>query len=344
MLDDRNVLMRKDSKGILGAVASQYEQATLAVEVAAASHDARQLKHVVVIGLEASLFAKVWLDDRLAIPFEVVKNHRLPRYIGESSLVIVGSLSEGDKEALAILDEVRVCGAQVAVVAGNGALVDRAREFHVAHVVLPDDVQTQSSISTIAQLRALVALLNNFDIVGVDALDEIAAAALWLRDESMVWAADVPTDKNYAKQLALHAVGKVAVFYGGELTGPVAYQWKTSWNEIAKNIAFWNEYPACGYDEFVGWTGHPVEKPFAVFDFVSHFENEQVLKMFAVSDRLLSGRRPKAVRIDLRGDTLLRQLLWATILANFVSFYVAMMNNADPGPSSLAVRLKQELA
>ena len=93
----------------------------------------------------------------------------------------------------------------------------------------------------------------------------------------------------------------------------------------------------------MGWTSHPVEKPFAIFDLISSFEHPQVIKRFKVSDKLLSGRRPKAKVIELQGDTVLKQLLWAAILADFTSIYLAILNNVDPTPVKLIEKLKQEL-
>jgi glucose/mannose-6-phosphate isomerase len=128
------------------------------------------------------------------------------------------------------------------------------------------------------------------------------------------------------------------------LTGPAAYKWKISWNENAKNVAFCGVYPEVNHNEFIGWASHPVEKPFAVFDLVSSFEHPRILKRFEISDRLLSGRRPKATPIQLAGDTPLRQLLWACIFADFASIYVAVLNNVDPTPVDLVEKLKKELA
>jgi glucose/mannose-6-phosphate isomerase len=176
------------------------------------------------------------------------------------------------------------------------------------------------------------------------AFDEIAATADWLASETAKWTSDVSTDKNYAKQLALTAVGKTPVFYAGSLMSPVAYKWKISWNENAKNVAFWNELPEFNHNEFMGWTSHPIEKPFAVFDLVSELEHTQILKRFEVSDRLLSGRRPKSTVVSLEGDSEIAQMLWGSILADFVSIYVAILNGVDPTPVPLIEKLKQELA
>ncbi|HUC96540.1 MAG TPA: SIS domain-containing protein, partial [Candidatus Saccharimonadales bacterium] len=221
-------------------------------------------------------------------------------------------------------------------------LVDHANRNQTTYALLPTGLQPRMAV--IYNMRALIAILTNFRIVSVDKLDEITEKSDWLKVESAKWASEVPTNENYAKQLALQAVGRTAVFYGGALTAPVAYKWKISFNENAKNVAFWNEFPEFNHNEFIGWTSHPVEKPFAVFDLISNFENPRILKRFEISDRLLSGLRPRSTVINLIGESVIAQLLWGCILADFVSIYVAILNNVNPTPVQLIEKLKQELA
>jgi glucose/mannose-6-phosphate isomerase len=232
-------------------------------------------------------------------------------------------------------------GAQLDIFAAGGKLIDTAGSDRIAHVQLPENLQPRMAV--IYNLRALVSLLVNFGIVDKTKFDEIRTTSEWLKGESTKWAGDIPTDDNYAKQLANLAVGKTPVFYGGTLTSPVAYKWKISWNENAKNVSFWNEYSEFNHNEFMGWTSHPVEKPFAIFDLISNLEHPQILKRFEISDRLLSGLRPKATVVNLAGTTAIQQLLWGSILADFVSIYVAILNNVDPTPVDLIEKLKKEL-
>ena len=77
---------------------------------------------------------------------------------------------------------------------------------------------------------------------------------------------------------------------------------------------------------------------------MSDLENPRILKRFELSDKLLSGMRPKANTIHLAGDTLMKQVLWGCILADFVSIYVAILNNVDPTQVDLIEKFKQKLA
>jgi glucose/mannose-6-phosphate isomerase len=343
-LDTLQIIQQKDPSGALDVAASQYRQATYEAGVDNPLHDGRTLTNIVVTGMGgsalAALLAKVWLRNDFSIPFEVVRGYDLPSSVGKNTLVIASSYSGNTEETLSALHQARERGAQIGIIASGGQLLETALEADIAHVALPSGLQPRMAV--IYNLRALTALLENFNVVE-NKLGEIAAAASWLGRETAAWNATVPLDDNYAKQLAEEAVGKTAVFYGGALTAPLAYKWKISWNENAKNVAFWNEYPEFNHNEFMGWASHPVEKPFAVFDVISNQEHSQILKRFEISDRLLSGRRPKAQTIELKGDTLLEQLLWGSILADYVSIYVAILNGVDPTPVALIEQLKKEL-
>jgi len=344
MLDDANVLKQCDPSGALAVASAQYEQASFKVDIRN-NGNYKPITNVVVAGMGgsalAALLVKSWLKSELAVPLEIVRTYDLPEYVNQNTLVIASSYSGNTEETLSCLEQAETNGAQIAIIASGGKLIEYANSNQTVYVQLPSNLQPRMAV--IYNLCALVALLANFNVTSGAKIDEIASKSEWLKGETSKWAGDVPTNQNYAKQLAMQAVGKTAVFYGGTLTAPVAYKWKISWNENAKNLAFCNELPEFSHNEFIGWTSHPVEKPFAVFDIVSNLEHPQILKRFEISDRLLSGQRPKSTVINLAGESVIEQLLWGSILADFVSIYVAVLNGVDPTPVNLIEKLKQEL-
>jgi len=321
ILDNINVLKQRDPEGALAIVASQYKQAAFDAEILNAEHDDREITTLVVTGMGgsalAALLVKVLYQAKLTIPLDIVRSYDLPGYVNKNTL-------------------------EIAIIASGGTLIDIANEEGIAHVCLPSGVQPRMAM--IYNLRALLCLLSAFGIIGKEEYDEVEKLSGWLEQESANWLPEVPTTENYAKQLAVEAVGKTPVFYGGAFTAPLAYKWKISWNETAKNVAFWNEYSEFNHNEFMGWASHPVEKPFVVFDILSSFERPRILQRFELTDKLLSGKRPAAKSIHLKGDTPLAQLLWGAILADFASTYTAVLNGVDPTPVVLIEKLKQELA
>lgn len=346
ILDNANVIDQRDPEGALKVIAAQYQQARYEAQVQHPEHDDRAISSVVVTGMGgsalAALIVKVLLQKELPIPFDIIRGYDLPGYVNRNTLVIASSYSGNTEETLSALEQAQKKEAQVAILASGGKLIDIASSSNIAHVALPSGAQPRMAM--IYNLKALFSLLVNFDVVSTTWLEQLDSLSGWLEQESSQWLPSVPTEQNYAKRLALNIIGKSPVFYGSPLTAPLAYKWKISWNETAKNIAFWNEFPEFNHNEFMGWVSHPVEKPFGVFDILSPLDTPRIRQRFELSDKLLSGKRPHAETLELKGDTLLAQLLWGAILADFSSAYGAILNQVDPTPVVLIEKLKKELA
>lgn len=346
MLDDRNVLKQRDPGGTLELIVNLYETLLWQPELQASEHDGRPIARVVVAGmggsaLAAELIRPIALRD-FAVPFEIFKGYELPQYTDASTLVFLVSHSGNTEETLECYQQARRRGAQLAVITAGGKVGELASTDNVVHALVPAGAQPRMSI--FYHLKAMLRLLEHFGIIDSRYAMQLEAASEWLRTESVRWHQDVPVQDNYAKQLALLAVGKTPVIYGGPLTAPFAYKWKISWNENAKNVAFCSQYPEFNHNEFIGWSSHPIEKPFVVFDLRSHLERPRIRERMELSDRLLSGMRPKAHVVDILGETYWQQAVWACTLADAASCYVAVLNGVNPAPVELVEKFKKELS
>lgn len=346
MLDDINLLSQRDPQNALEVAANEWRQVAEPAFVTGGEQNNANIQKIVIAGMGgsalAALLVKSWLQGKLSVPCEIIRDYDVPNYVDDSTLVIASSYSGNTEETIECFNKAHEKSAVLSVIAAGGQLVEVAEKLNAKRVVIPSGLQPRMAV--LSNLRALVALLEDFGIVEQGVVKEVEDSSNWLQAETSKWLPTVSTESNYAKQLALLAVGKTPVFYGGRLTGPVAYKWKISWNENAKNVAFWSVYPEANHNEFIGWTSHPIQKPFVIFDLKSSFEHPRILKRFDISDKLLSGRRPKATEVQLSGDTPLRQILWGSILADFVSIYVAILNGVNPTPVELIEKLKHELA
>lgn len=306
----------------------------------------RRPRSIVLAGMGGSALAadmvKVLLATQCEVPIEVVKGYTIPRFAGADTLVVAISHSGNTEETLSCYDQAKARGCMMAVMATGGQLLERAAQDGVVRTEVPSGAQPR--MSTVYHLRVLLKLLATYGVTDDTLFDEVGANAMWLGAWLNEWAVERPTEHNYAKQLAAQTVGKTPVFYGGPLTGPIAYKWKISWNETAKNVAFCNQYPEFNHNEFMGWTSHPVEKPYAVFDLRSSHEQPRIIERMELSDRMLSGMRPKAGVILLQGESRVQQFLWAMALADMTSIYGAILNNVDPTPVEMIEKFKQSLS
>lgn len=343
MLDDLKYIHERDAQDALGIAEKQWEQLGHEFELAVPGEP--QITNVVYAGMGGSSLAAVvsgsWPGYR--VPFEVCRQYNVPAYVDEKTLFIAASYSGNTEETLSGIEQAKAKGAQIVVIAGGGKLQEFANANSYPLLILPKAAQPRYAV--LFNLKALVVIMEKFGVANIhDAESMLQSAANFLKEAAAAWAPTVPAAENPAKQLAQELMGKSPVIYAGPLLFPAAYKWKISCNENAKNVAWCSEIPEFNHNEFIGWSSHPTDKPYAVVDLRSNLEHERVQKRFEVSERLLSGMRPRTHIVDIQGKSLLEQMLWAIAYGDFVTLYLALLNGVNPTPVDLVEKFKKELA
>lgn len=346
MLDDLKYIHDRDAQDALGIAEKQWQQYKYSFDFS--WQPPQPIYEVIVAGMGGSgLAAKAYqVAADLPIPFSVIQDYSLPKRAGKNTLLICSSYSGNTEEVLSVLDEAldedrSYPKPMIVVIASGGELLSRAKELNLPYLELPNGYQPRFTFGY--QYRALVELFAQTPLVDGETA-QLEEAADWLKDQMSDWTADIPTARNPAKQLAQELMGRSPVVYAGPMLAPAAYKWKISFNENAKNVAWYNILPEFNHNEFLGWTSHPVDKPYVVIDLRSELEHPRVQKRFEVTDRLLSGQRPAAHVVNALGNTLIQQLLWTIAYGDFVSLYLALLNGLNPSPVDLIEKLKGELA
>lgn len=344
MLDDLKFIHQRDSNDALGAVERQWQQLKHKFDFDAGKLKGVEFANVVHGGMGGSALAALVSQSwpGWPIPFEVVRQYHLPRYVNNKTLFIANSYSGNTEETLAALVEAEDREAHIVVIATGGKLAEIAKAKNYPLLEFPKVVEPR--YAQLYALRALATLMHALDLnCGNPCLEALDDVADWLKEAVKDWAPTVPTDKNPAKRLAHELAGKSVVVYAGPMLSPAAYKWKINCNENAKNVAWWNELPEFDHNELMGWTSHPTEKPYGIVELRSSLENPRVQKRFEVGEKLLSGRRPAPEVVEVQGETLLEQLIWSITYGDFVTIYLALLNNVNPGTSDVVEDFKKRL-
>ena len=344
MLDDLKYIHQRDGRDALGIAEKQWQQLEHRFEDTGDRLQVADIENVVYAGMGgsalAALIAKSW--PRCRVPFEIVRQYHIPDYVSDRTLFIASSYSGNTEETLSALSEAEGKGARIAVIASGGKLQELAAQKNYPFFLLPQAEQPRYAV--MANLRALVVILDAANLSSQSqASSELQKSAEFLKQAVAAWIPTVPTAQNPAKKLAQELAGKSPAIYAGPLLSPAAYKWKINFNENAKNVAWWNELPEFDHNELIGWSSHPVQKPYGIVELRSKLEHERVQKRFAVGERLLSGLRPAPNVVEVQGSTLLEQLLWAINFGDFVSIYLALLNKINPAPVDLVEKFKKSL-
>jgi glucose/mannose-6-phosphate isomerase len=340
MLDDRNVLAQRDPQDAIGIAMRQVEYFNKPFDAVFTPN--AEVTNIVWAGMGGSALPAVIVHSwpKVRVPFEIVRDYSIPPYVDNHTLFIASSYSGNTEETLSALAEAEQKGAQIAVIAAGGQLSVIAKEKGYPLFVIPAGIQPR--MATFYFVNAFCYIVQELNVTEAST-DELHRVGEWLNKYVQEWGADSPLEHNYAKQIATQLVGKTIIMYAGTRLFPAANKWKIGFNENSKNTAWVNYYPEFNHNEFIGWSSHPVEKPFAIVEIRSLLEHQRTQKRFEISERLLSGKRPAPLVITPQGETILQQLAWSFALGDFVSIYLGILNGVNPTPVELVEKLKQEL-
>jgi glucose/mannose-6-phosphate isomerase len=343
MLDDLKIIDSRDSADALGITRKQAEQYRYAFNFNWTP--ANTITNLVLAGMGGSGLAAKFLTTwpGVNVPVQVVQDYDLPAYVDEHTLLVVLSYSGNTEEMVNVLKNSINLPSKpmIIVICDGGELETLATDSNLPLIKLPVNYQPRMTFGY--QMRALAEVLEQAKL-STGLISQLEQASNNLEAILDDFIATKPTHSNTAKQIALELVGKSVVVYSSAKLFPVAYKWKISMNENAKNVSWANQFPEFNHNEFIGWTSHPIEKPYSIIEIRSNFDNPRITKRFDVTEQLLSGRKPAAEIVSLRGESLLDQLMYGVALGDFVSIYLAILNGIDPTPVEIIEKFKARLA
>jgi glucose/mannose-6-phosphate isomerase len=275
------------------------------------------------------------LGDRLSRPLVTVRGYGLPAWVGSDWAVLCSSYSGATEETLACFDAAGALGARRLVVSTGGPLVDGAREEGVPVVGLPGILQPRAAVAYMFVAAAEAAAMAG---AATRIAAEVEAAAGFLREQ----VADL---RQRAATIAARLEGALPVFYGAEMTAPVARRWKTQVNENAKLPAFFSELPEADHNEICGWGESPDgANPAVVLIEDPAASTPRIGLRFELTEKEIAASGTEVVRVQVEGDSPAARMLWAVMLGDLVSLELASARGVDPLAIETIDSLKSGLA
>ncbi|MGQ0549831.1 MAG: bifunctional phosphoglucose/phosphomannose isomerase [Armatimonadota bacterium] len=349
ILDDPREIARIDAGGMRDLVARFGRMTTEGWEAGAGvplppPGRAGGRTAVVVAGMGGSAIGgdllRSLLSPAAAVPVIVVRDDRLPAFVGTETLAFVCSYSGETEETLATYDAARAAGASIVAVTSGGTLADRARSDGCATVRVPAGLPPRAALPYL--FPSMLRVVARMGIARVDEAD-VHETATVLSNLAGRWGAAIATADNPSKQLAVRLVGSIpAIYAASQMTAPAAQRWKTQLNENSKMPALWNTFPELGHNETVGWAGAPPgsEGGPCVVILRDRDDSERTALQVSVTRRLAFGRARGVEEVWSQGSSRLARLLSLVLAGDFVSVYLAVLRGVDPTPVDVISRMK----
>ena len=284
--------------------------------------------------------ARAILGVNATRPISVFRDYVVPAWTTPDTTVLCVSYSGETEETLAVFEGAGALGARRIVATSGGALGTLAREEGVPVIPVPVGLQPRSAVAYLTVAALEVAAAVGAAPTMRSEIDVAAAHVEALLDEL---GPDGPEDGE-AKSLARALHGTIPVIAGTGLTTPVAYRWKTQFNENAKMPAFSHELPELDHNEIVGWEGAAELAPFSAVFLDDDDLHPRVRARIELTRGLIDAAARSTHVVASRGDTRTERLFSLVAIGDLVSVYLAVLRGVDPSPVTVIDQLKGEMA
>jgi glucose/mannose-6-phosphate isomerase len=284
--------------------------------------------------------ARAMLGDHASRPILATRAYGLPSWTTPDTTVLCASYSGNTEETLACYEAAGALGAKRVAVTSGGKLAELARGEGVPVIPVAGGFQPRAAVAYMTVAALEVAWLCG---AGPRVGSEIDVAADHLEELAVQWGAEGPDDSE-AKTLARDLHDSVPVIAGSALTAPIAYRWKTQFNENAKIPAFAHELPELDHNEIVGWQSAAGLGRFAAIFLDDSDTHPRVQQRVALTRELISEQATGTFVVESRGTTAVERVFSLVLLGDLVSLYAAVLRGVDPTPVTVIEDLKGRLA
>jgi len=268
------------------------------------------------------------LTQKAPIPIKISRTYHLPSLANKNSLIFICSYSGNTEETIACFHEALKLKATIVAFSAGGEIKKIAQENIVpwvrTKINLPNFQPRYAATYVFAAMLGVLTKIKIFDIL--EKLPKLESRLLEVEGEDV------------AKKI----IGKTPIIYASDRFKIAAKNWKIKINENAKTPAFWNYFPELNHNEMVGFT-LPQAKFFSVILLDEENDHPQIIKRIYITKNLYQKKDIETQIIKLRGKNFLEKMIFALVLGDWVSYYLALEYNQDPISVKMVEDLKKRL-
>lgn len=348
-LDDLQVYGRIDPDGMLNHIHNfpqMCEQAWEMTQGFKPPADYSRIKKIMVLGMGGSaiggdLVGSLALNEA-SVPVLVCRDYILPQFVDADTLVIASSYSGLTEETLSSFEQAFDTPAKKLAITTGGKLKNLCETMEVP--VFTFNYRSQPRAALPFSFFILLGILQNLKILSDKPVD-ISETFSNLKSLAAKINEKVPLEINPAKSLARKLQGRLPVIYGAGITGEVAHRWKTQLNENSKTTAFYEVFSELNHNSIVGYS-FPEElvRQAMVVMLDSDLLHERIRLRYGITQQLLDLAGIYYQVVKGEGQSPLSQMMTLVLLGDYVSYYLAVLNQVNPTSIQAIDFLKNSLA
>ena len=342
-------IKRIDPKGMYDWIADFPKQVEKAVQIGKEAKiylNVKGVQNIVLTGLGGSAIGgdllRSYLVEELKLPFIVNRYYTLPEYVGKNTLVIVSSYSGNTEETLSAYKDAIKRRARVLCISTDGKVAKIAKKNKHPWIQIPPGLSPRAALGY--SFFPLLIVLCKLGFIKTKEKD-IKETIQLLKIKSIVFS-NPESQENAPLRLAEQIKGELPVIYSpAEFFDTVNIRWRGQIAENAKQLSSGHVLPEMNHNELVGWNVlTELMKHMHVIFLKDIGTHKRVAIREEITRQIVSQYADKVTEIASDGKGLLARLFSLIYFGDWVSLYLAILNNVNPEPVTVIDYLKDELS
>ncbi len=337
-------LRRFDSRNLFSVIKDSWQQAENGWNTRfSLKIDTGNISNIIITGLGGSAISgdlmKNFLGSELKKSLIVNRNYTLPEFANENTLVIASSYSGNTEETISALNAAIKKRCQIIVLTTGGEAEKVACENGADVVYLQKGFQPRYALYN--SFFTLLRVMHKLDFTSFSDADSAKIISM-LKELGEEWS----SESGRAFKEALELKGVVPVIYSAtDFNESAGRRFKGQLNENSKLHAWSAEFPEMNHNEIVGW--ETFKSQGVNYKIVSLYDEDmhpRVKKRFRVINNLLKNENIGILKINGERATFRERLIECVYLCDWISYYLALLNEKDPGEIDFIHHLKDKMA
>ena len=281
------------------------------------------------------------LAEEIDIPVIRGYGERLPKFVGEGTLVFTVDYSGKSASALRNYKEAKSRGAKIIVITSGSKLLEAASaDGAVIAKILPG----QPRRTAIGYLLAPIVIAVEKMGLTEGLSERLSHAVKHLKNVREAFRFETSINRNAAKQIAQALYEKMIFVYGAAgYRAVVATRWKSQFSTNSKVLAAKGTFPGVADGDIAGWelSARQGER-FGIVFLKDSSDKTDTGALMNAAKSVLSQFEP--IDVEMKGATTLEKLLYGLYLGDYASYYLAMLYEINPTSTDYVTKLEETLS
>ena len=349
-LDNINAMKELDRENILGNIQDLPDQVEKCWEdwkKVAVPTSFITAKSVLILGMGGSAqgggIVASLARESSNIPIYILKDYDIPGWVDKNTLVIAASYSGNTEETISALMQAVKKTDKIITISTGGKVYSIGSQNKALHYRIHYGSQPRAAIGY--GLTSIMAIFKKLGLLEITD-DDIREAVLLMRALRKKLDVEIPERRNSAKMIAGKIFGKIPIVWGAGNLSEVAYRIKGQFNENAKSVSYNEIWPELNHNALLG-LDYPNDLKQKIFFLVlvSKYNHPRTLLRENIMTQILQQKKLNYETIMLQPAGNPVAEMWQILYyGDYISYYLAMLNNVAPEPIEIINFLKNKLA